>query len=488
MKIRITFLFIVLLLQMGVAQPPPDLLKYSLAEIVAMAREQSPAALQVATVKENRYWQWRTYKANYKPQLTLDGTLPDFSKTNQPVVQREGNIEFWPVYNDNSSVQMNISQNISLTGGQLFAGSYLQRFTDFNQHKTQYNGNPVLIGFSQPLFAFNPLRWDRKIEPLRYEESKKKYVEDLENISRDATSLFFELLLAQINLDIARKNRENSDTIYTIGEVRYTLGRLPRNELLQLKLTVLNARKAVAQAQLRMETATLALKSFVGITGPNSIELALPEQIPAFRVDEQTAIREARRNRQKAVEFRRLLLEAQRDVAKAKGDNGLNANLIGTFGLKNKAAFIPDIYQHPKDQQTLRIGFGIPIMDWGRSASRIKTAQANQKYMQYLVAQEEINFEQEIYTQAKLVNMLREQVDLNREADQTGLERYEISKNRYRVGDLGVTDLNIAQQEKDQARRDYILTLKGFWDAYYAIRSLTLYDFEQNKAITEETM
>ncbi len=451
-----------------------------------MAKQQSPAALQAATVKENLYWQWRTFTSNYKPQVMLDGTLPDFSKTNQPVLQPEGNIEFRRVINDNSFVRMNISQNISLTGGQLFAGSYLQRFTDFDRRQTRYNGNPAVVGFSQPLFAFNALRWDRKIEPLRYEESRKKYAEDLEAVGREAANRFFELLLAQINQEMGRNNQANSDTIYTIGEVRYNLGKMPRNELLQLKLAVLNARKAASQAQLQVETATLRLRSFAGMTETGPVELVLPETIPGFAIEESLAIREARKNRQKSVEFKRLVLEAQREVAKARGDNGLNANLVGTFGLTNRASSIPAIYQNPKDQQTLRIEFQIPVMDWGRSASRIKTAEANQKYVRYLVAQEEVNFEQEIYTQAKLFNLLRNQVKLNAEADQTARERYEISKNRYRLGDLGVTELSIAQQEKDQARRDYILTLNQFWNAYYAIRTLTLYDFEQNKPLTEE--
>jgi hypothetical protein len=38
-------------------------------------------------------------------------------------------------------------------------------------------------------------------------------------------------------------------------------------------------------------------------------------------------------------------------------------------------------------------------------------------------------------------------------------------------------------QEKDQAKRNYIETLRDFWIAYYEIRKLTLYDFENMKAI-----
>ena len=45
-------------------------------------------------------------------------------------------------------------------------------------------------------------------------------------------------------------------------------------------------------------------------------------------------------------------------------------------------------------------------------------------------------------------------------------------------GNVTITDLNIAQQEKDQNRRAYIQSLRDYWTAFYEMRQLTLYDFE----------
>jgi outer membrane protein len=176
-------------------------------------------------------------------------------------------------------------------------------------------------------------------------------------------------------------------------------------------------------------------------------------------------------------------LEAEREVAKARGDNGFNATLFATFGLTNRAENLPEIYQDVNNQQTVRVGFSLPIVDWGRSASRIKTAQANQKLAQYTVAQDEIIFNQEIFTQINQLDMLREQVKLTFDADQIAGERYNIFKNRFLIGELTFTDLNIAQQERDQATRDYIMTVRDFWLAYFNLRLLTLYDFENQQTI-----
>jgi outer membrane protein len=480
---RITNLFLIGLLLMTCCNSFAQPMKFKLQEVVAMAKKNSMASLRAATLKENKYWQWRTFRSNYMPQLTLEGRLPDFNRNNIPVTQPDGTIQFQPIANDNSKLNLGIIQNIGLTGAQVSVSSNLLRFRDFDRKETRYNGNPLIIGFIQPLFAFNGLAWDKKTEPLRYEESQKKYTEDIEMVGLNASTMFFNLLIAQINQQIALKNRSNNDTLLNIGTVKYELGKLSRDELLQLKLGSLNAGNALAEANLNVESATFQLKSYIGFKEEAQLELILPEDLAVFDVDAKRAIAEARNNKYQTVEFRRCLLEARRDVAKAKGDNGLNANLIASFGLTNRAADIPGIYANPRDQQTLQIGFSVPIMDWGRSASKIKTAQANQKLVEYTVALDEINFDQEIYTQVRQFNMIRAQMQNNADADRTAQERYEISRNRYLLGDISITNLNIALQEKDQARRAYILSLKNFWDAYYNIRVLTLYDFERGKKI-----
>jgi len=57
--------------------------------------------------------------------------------------------------------------------------------------------------------------------------------------------------------------------------------------------------------------------------------------------------------------------------------------------------------------------------------------------------------------------------------------RYDITKNRYLIGKIDITDMNIALTEKDEAKARYIQSLQDFWTAYFNLRRLTLYDFEE---------
>lgn len=484
MKTRyIFFLIPFIALFKQVSAQSTDTLRLNLTEVVAMAKEKSIASKQAATLKETRYWEWMTYKSNYQPQLSLKGTLPGYSKSSIAVQQPDGTIDFRQVRNNNSSLDLSFSQRIAQTGGTIFGTTSLQRFDDFDRNSTIYNGVPYGIGYTQPLFQFNTLKWDRRIAPLKYNESQQAYIESMEQISINASNYFFELLLAQVDLQIAETNRRNTGSIQQIANTKFEMGKVSKNEILQLQLEALKAEKAVGIAKRDMEVATYNLKTYTGLQSTDKIKLSLPQATVAMKVVVEQALKEAFQNRSDAIAFGRRLEEARRDVAKAKGDNGLNATLNAKLGFSKSGRSISSVYQSPKDQQLLELTLEIPILDWGRQQSRKKTALANQQFTQYSVEQDKQNFTQKIITEVNLFEMMKDQIALNAKAEQIASEKYQIAKERYVLGNLSITDLSIAFQENDQAKRDYINSLRDFWGAYYQLRYLSLFDFEKNERI-----
>jgi outer membrane protein len=461
-----------------------DTLHLTLEQVVDLARKNSISAKQAIAIKENKYWQWRTYKSNYQPQLSLSGILPGYSKTYQQVLQPNGTILFQPVHNDNSSLQLDFSQTIAATGGTIYGTTNLQRFDDFDRNNTLYNGVPYAIGFSQPLFQYNSLKWDKKIEPLKFNESKQAFIESQEQIAVTVEGYFFDLLLAQVNLQVAEINLKNTQQILKVANVKFDLGKVSKNEILQLQLELLNAQKAVGIAKRNIQIATLTLRSYMGFDTENNLALVVPEQISQMEVNTEKVLNEAFANRSDAIAFIRRIAEAQRDVAKAKGQTGLIANLTANLGFSNSGTSIPAVYRSPQNQQLLQLQFAIPVLDWGRSKSKTKTAQANEQFTEYEVEQDKQTFKQQIITQVTLFNLLKEQIASNAQADRIAGEKYQIARERYVLGDLSITDLSIAFQENDQAKRDFINALRDFWSAYYQLRYLSLYDFEKNQKIT----
>lgn len=477
------YLYFILILSAtpAVAQ---DTLRLSLATVVQMAKEGSIASKQAATVKETKYWEWRTYRSNYAPQLQLEGSLPGFQKTYSQVLQPNGTVLFQPIHNNNSSLNLSFRQGITATGGTIYGATELQRFDDFDRNNTLYNAVPYTLGYQQPLFQFNKLKWDKKIEPLKYQESRQQFISDMEEVAVNASMYFFALLKSQVNYQIAETNLTNTKRLQAIADEKFALGKVSRNEMLQLQLEHLKAEKSLGAAAREMEIATLNLRSYTGLQQPGKVSLELPPADIVMEVTAQQVLEQAYKNNADAIAFIRKVVEAERDVAQARGNNGLNALLTANLGFSNSATDIKNVYKSPQNQQLVQLQFTIPVLDWGRSRSRTRTAEANLKLARYEVEQDKQTFSHLVTTQVTLFDMMKQQVKLSAAADAIASEKYQIANSRYSLGDLSITDLSIAFQEKDQAKRDYITALGDFWGAYYELRYLSLYDFEKNEKIT----
>jgi outer membrane protein TolC len=458
----------------------------SLQQVLDIAGKSSPRAKLAETTRKTRYWNYRNFKSNYLPQLRLEGNLPGLQRGYQRITLNDGTDAFRLRTLANSNLGLTLNQGIALTGGQVFLSSNLQRIDLLgSQRNISYMSSPASIGISQPVFGFNRLRWDRKIEPLRYEESRKQYNEDLEQARVDAAGLFFNLLLAQINYRIQEKNLMNNDTLYKISRGRYNLGKIAENDLLQMELSVMNARANLNQAQLDVEQGSLALRTFLNLRGNELIvveEPPIPADIP---VNEELALREALNNRQQITAMKRQLMEARAGESEAQRSR-FGFDLVGQYGFTQTSTDLSSAYRNPLEQQSVSLGVSVPIADWGRSQSRIEIAKANRELAELNNEVAEQNFRQDIILAVKQVNMSRRKVMIAAKADTIAQRRYDITVQRYLIGKISIVDLNIANQEKDQARQDYIASLRNYWNSWLELRRKTLYDFENGKTIRYE--
>ncbi|MDD5694525.1 MAG: TolC family protein, partial [Bacteroidales bacterium] len=129
-------------------------------------------------------------------------------------------------------------------------------------------------------------------------------------------------------------------------------------------------------------------------------------------------------------------------------------------------------------------GLQIPILDWGLAKGKIRMAESNQELIKTSIEQEQIDFEQEIFLKVMQFNIQYRQLAIAAKSDTVARKRFEVTKQRYLIGTIDITELNIAQSDKDTNRKAYIAALQSYWINYYQIRRLTLFDFTRNKRIT----
>lgn len=142
-----------------------------------------------------------------------------------------------------------------------------------------------------------------------------------------------------------------------------------------------------------------------------------------------------------------------------------------------------EAYQAPLDQETATLGLSIPIYQWGRHKSQVNAARAAKEQVLTQIELNRRNLEQDIVNGVTQFEQLSSQVRVAAKADTIAQRRFDVAKNRYLIGKVDVTNLQIAQNEKDQARQSYISTLRDYWLAYYGLRRATLFDFRNGAPV-----
>jgi len=467
----------------GNGQIERSALSLSLKNVVDLAIAQSTTTKYVQNYNVRSYWRWKNFQTGFRPQLILTGDLPNFTHTTEPITQPDGSIEFKNVSNARMYANLALSQSIARTGTRIYAASSVYRIEDFNNKNIEYSGTPISIGFIQPVFSYNLMKWQKRTEPLIYEESMRRFIESIEEIALSATYRFFSFLRVQTNLNLAENNLKNSNDNLRIAETRRELGTISENDFSRIRLSVINAQKAMNQSKMDMKNADFNLKSYIQIDLDQELELDMPLSIFLFNIDVEKARREAQLNRKETPLYERRLIEADRDLERAKRQNSLGATLRGSYGMSNNSTTVGGIYEQPEQQQMLRLSFNIPIMDWGRSASNIKLAESQRELVVYDVENDKRSFDREIVVQVEQFSLLKDQLTTSKEADKVAENGYEISLRKFQNGEISITDLNISLQEREKAKRDYIGSLQSYWVAYYRLRILTLYDFEMQEKI-----
>jgi len=179
-------------------------------------------------------------------------------------------------------------------------------------------------------------------------------------------------------------------------------------------------------------------------------------------------------------------IEAERAIAEAKASRGIKADLRITFGLSQNAETMAGAYRNPRDRESTGISLSMPIMDWGMGRGRVRMAQSRADVVAAQVDQAFKEHEQIVLISVLQFNNQVYQCARSKQLDQIAQERYQICLDKFANATLSVTELNMAQTEKDNAARRYISDLRSYWNYYFEIRRMCLFDFMTDRDISAE--
>lgn len=481
-------ILIIIILLSSLSISAQDTIVVSLTDAIQRSAFISVDAVVARNEYKSSYWGYKTYKAELLPEVTLNTTLPYYSKSYNSFQNSDGSYTF--VGNDYSKIDagISISQNIPFTGGTLSVESSFQRLQQYGDGgSARYMSIPGSVTLTQPIFGFNRVKWLQKIEPVKYQEAKQKVIADMEEVSNTAIQYYFNLLLGQINMEIAQQNLKNSEKLYTIAEAKRKIGQISENDLLQLKISLLKAESYLTDAQASLNSRMFQLRSFLGYGEGIVLKPLIPEilssNIPTLSYPQVVSL--ARENNPFTQNIQKRMLEASRDVSQAKADRW-NAELFVSFGMSGQEDTFSKAFNSNnwRSNQIVNIGVKIPILDWGKGKGKVKIAEANREVEDSKIEKEQMDFNQNVYLRVQNFNNQSKQLELAKETDVIAQQRYNTSIEAFVLGKIDVLNLNDSQSSKDEARRNYIEQMYLLWSYYYQIRSLTLYDFINNKEIS----
>lgn len=456
----------------------------TLNDVIRIAQENSYDA-QVAKLSfMSSYWTYRSFKADLKPSVNLSANLLGFDHSTVGVRDYETGQQAY--VNENSmtnSMTLSLDQKIAETGGVISLKSYLYHLRQFDYNLNTINTQPLQVAYTQPLFAYNASKWEKKTAPLEYEIAQKNYSSAMQDVAITATVLFFNVLSAQSQLKQCLATVEDRELLLEMAKKRLALGTTTRSEMLQMELSLVNARVSQTSDKLALDNATHKLFSYLRVTQYEDAVLLSPQDIPEILLAPDDVLQKALQNSSHNGEMRLQELNAEKSLAQAKSARGLQMTLSGNVGLRQSASDFRGAYSNLQDNEVVGVTLSIPIFDWGVSKGRVKMAQAQLDVIKTKNEQAHLDYVQDLRRDVMDFNTLPMQCKNAARAEDIARERYEIMKKRFEAGTISVTDLNTAQQELESSKSQYISQLYNFWNKYYNLQKTTLYDWVNHHEI-----
>lgn len=484
-QILYTLIAISLSTQFSVAQ---EKLRLNLKRTIEMANDSSLEAFRTENMYLAGYWEYRSYRANRLPSLTLNMTPAQYNRDFTQRYDSENNVD---VYRSQRNFyaygNLAIQQNFDLTGGTFFIDTELAYLRSFGDNKTtQYTSVPIRLGYSQSLVGYNAFKWERKIEPLKYEKIKKEFIYNTENVSEQATTYFFALAMAQVEHDLAKNEIASSDTLYKMGLQRHRIASISQADLLTLKLDNINARNCLQNAAIALKRAMFSLASFLNLDKNTEIELDLPGRPRDMLISVDEALVYARDNNPQFLELRQNILEAEQNVDKTKKESRFNASINASIGYNQTSNTFNDVYRQPMQQELVAVSVSIPLVDWGVRKGKHNMARNNLNVVKTSARQSEISIEEDVTMTVSDFNIQQSLIISAEEALELSILAYNETRQRFVIGKTDINSLTLSLNRQQDAQRNYISALQNYWLNYYKIRKLTLHDFATGISLPEK--
>lgn len=459
----------------------------TLDKAIELARKQSYDAFLSKNTYLVKVLNYESYKKMLFPSLNLSLTPANYDRSISELWDSdEGLYKPYEVQWLSSVGSVSVNQPVGFTGGNLHLSSSLRRSMTYYENANDvenYISNPITISYSQDFNAVNTYKWKSKLEPLEFEKAKKQFIEDMEATTIRTIQLYYNLLDAELNLEIAQLGKNTADTLYLFGQRKLKIGAITRAEYLRLELNKVNANINVESQRLNFQDAVVELNNFLELPEETKLVCSFTQEIPQVYISSAMAIEKAYENNSDMLTLRQKIIESERNI-KSANSNRLTASFNATLGLNQNQETLSDAYRDLRDRQGVSFTLSLPIIDWGENRRNIQQAKLNQKQIEESNRKQKENLRIDVIKMVQEFNIQGKQVEASALADSISRVAYDAVQKQFILGQANIVDLNSSYSDMQSAQNKFMNTLRNFWIQLYSLRKICLYDFENQEDLS----
>lgn len=457
----------------------------TLDKALSVAESSSPDLQQSLLNLEKYQKNLEAQRAALKSRFSLEVNPVDFSNQRRFDTRVS---EWYTNENFQSNATFTVSQPILPTDGTI---SLINDFGWRNSSSTTTDGvtdskvfyNNLYLNLNQPLFTYNRLKLQLKQLELSLENANISYAMQRLNLEKNVTQYFYNVYMAQMNLNIAREELANTQKSYDIIVNKVDAGLAAKEELYQAELNLSTSKSTVQNDDVSFENAKDQLKLYLGMDLNEDIMILADVSANPVKVDLDLATKNGLDSRMELRQREIDVENSQFSLIETKALNEFKGELNLRMGVTGDDPVLGNIFNQPTRSPSVALSFNIPIFDWGEKKARIAAAEADIKSQQLNFSEEKKQIVVEIRQVYRNIQNQLTQIEIAKQNERNAQLTYEINLERYENGDLTGMDLNLYQTQLSQNKIAYSQALINYKIELLNMKIQSLYDFEKGERI-----
>ncbi|MBE7633166.1 hypothetical protein F7642_02330 [Tenacibaculum finnmarkense genomovar ulcerans] len=312
------------------------------------------------------------FKKSLLPNISLNFTLPSYSRSITEVLQPDGSYAFRESNTASSKLNFSVSQKIPLTGGKISISNSFNRLDVFRneQQTTNYSASWLGINLNQPLNFFGAMKWDIKINNARTKALNINLKKDFISLKKKTIDDYFNfLILRQKEKTLIKEILINKKYKFLISKLIKSGNKILFDSIdINIKLIEKKQNLKYLNRQKKLQVLKINNTYFNNSFFNTLDSLTIPNtkfnlKNVAFYLNKFTEINNDLDNEK--------TLQYEKNIKELKSNKFYKANLSLGIGYNNSAQEYQRIFQTPNQSQNFSLSLSIPILNFKKQKTEL---------------------------------------------------------------------------------------------------------------------